>query len=90
MAGDVERMSGTLCGLAQGTLPDKMLIAVDSVDGSRVKLEAGLVIGLHVDNELTNVNGTTKIKVTAVLGPTFQKVRLLKVIKILNQDNYLK
>jgi len=78
MAGDVERMSGTLCGLAKGALPDKMLIAIDSVDGNRVKLEAGLVIGLNVDNELTNVNGTTKIKVTAVLGPNLSEGEIIE------------
>jgi Caspase domain len=78
MAGDVERMTGTLFGLARGTLTDKILIPVDSVDGNRVKLEAGLVIGLNVDNELTKVNGTTKIKVTAILGPNLSEGEIIE------------
>ena len=76
MAGDVERMNGTLFGLAKGTLPDKILIPVDSVIGNRVKIEGGLVIGLNVENELTNVNGTTKIKVTNVLGPNLSEAEI--------------
>jgi hypothetical protein len=78
MAGDVERMNGTLFGLAKGTLPDKILIPADSVTGNRVKIEAGLVIGLNVENELTNVNGNTKIKVTAVLGPNLSECEIIE------------
>lgn len=78
MAGDVERMDGTLFGLAKGTLPDKILIPVDSVIGNKVKLEAGLVIGLNVENELTNVNGKTKIKVTAILGPNLSEGEIIE------------
>ncbi|HET7118424.1 MAG TPA: caspase family protein [Hanamia sp.] len=69
MAGDVNRMEGTLFGLSKGTLTNKILIPVDSVIGNRVKVEAGMVIGLHEENELTKVNGNTKIKITNILGP---------------------
>jgi hypothetical protein len=78
MAGDVERMNGTLFGLAKGTLTNKILIPVDSVIGNRVKIEGGLVIGLNVENELTNVNGTTKIKVTKVLGPNLSEGEIIE------------
>jgi hypothetical protein len=78
MAGDVERMNGTLFGLAKGTLTDKILIPVDSVIGNKVKLEAGLVIGLNVENELTDVNGKTKIKVTAILGPNLSEGEIIE------------
>lgn len=69
MAGDVTRMEGTLFGLSKGTLTNKILIPVDSVIGNRVKVEGGMVIGLHEENELTKVNGNTKIKITNILGP---------------------
>lgn len=78
MAGDVERMNGTLFGLAKGTLPDKILIPAESVIGNKVKLEAGLVIGLNVENELTNVDGKTKIKVTAILGPNLSEGEIIE------------
>ena len=77
MAGDVERMNGTLFGLDKGALPDKILISADSIIGNRVKIEAGLVIGLNVENELTNVNGTTKIKVMKVLGPNLSECEIV-------------
>ncbi|MGH2565821.1 MAG: caspase family protein, partial [Ginsengibacter sp.] len=63
-AGDLNRMEGTLFGLAKGTLTNKLLIAADSVIGNRVKIEAGIVVGVHEENELTKVNGTTRIKIT--------------------------
>lgn len=78
MAGDVERMNGTLPGLARGALHDKILMPVESVTGNRVKIEAGMVIGLNVENELTNVNGTTKIKVTAILGPNLSEGEIIE------------
>ncbi len=68
-AGDINRMEGTLFGLAKGKLSNKTLVPVISVDGKKVTMQAGLVIGLQVENELTKVNGNTKIKITDILGP---------------------
>lgn len=77
MAGDINRMEGTLFGLAKGTLTNKILIPVDSVIGNRVKVEAGIVIGLHAGNELTKANGTTKIKITSILGPDLSEGEII-------------
>ena len=77
-AGDVSRMEGTLFGLARGTLTNKILIPVDSVISNRVKLEGGLVIGLQPENELTKVGGTTKIKITSILGPDLSEGEIIE------------
>lgn len=77
-AGAISRMQGTLFGLARGALSNKILIPVDSVIGNRVKVEAGIIIGLHEENELTEVNGTTKIKITSVLGPDLSEGEIIE------------
>ena len=79
MAGDPDRMAGTLFGLAKGTLSNKTLIPLLSVNGNKVKMEAGFVIGLNVENELTSkVNGKTKIKITRILGPNLSEGEIIE------------
>ncbi len=68
LAGDIERFDQTLFGIDKAKLSDKKLFSILDVKGNVIILQGGLAAGINVGNELTSVNGGTKIRVTGLLG----------------------
>jgi len=68
LAGDAERFDETIFGIDKAKLSDKKLYAVLEVKGNTIILQAGLAAGLNVGNELSSVNGESKIRITNLLG----------------------
>lgn len=68
LAGDPDRFNQTLFGMDQAKLTDKNLIPVLEVKGNTVILQAGIAAGLNIGNELTSVNGNSKIKISNLIS----------------------
>lgn len=55
IGGAPERQRETLFGLEKGTIPDKSLVPVIKVSGSKVELQGGIALSLNKGNELLKV-----------------------------------
>ncbi len=68
LAGDPDRFDQTLFGIDKAKLTDKNLFAVLDVKGNNITIQAGIAAGLNIGNELTNVNGDVRIRITNLLN----------------------